>query len=108
MHQCTGWLAQLARGEKVLVNLRAESDPNTLYVSVEQAWVLRVLKRITADLDQLSEHLSPIEKNAEASDPITAGVAHRRRLAKPEPTLSSLCQRDQRAILRETMRLPLP
>ena len=108
MHQCIGWLEQLARGEKVVVNLRAESDPNTLYVSVEQAWVLRVLKRITADLDQLSGHLSPIEKNAEASDPITAGVEHRRRLAEPEPTLSSLSQRDQRAILRETMRLPLP
>ena len=108
MHRCIGWLEQLARGEKVVVNLRAESDPNTLYVSVEQVWVLRVLKRITAELDQLSGHLSPIEKNAEASDPITAGVEHRRRLAEPEPTLSSLSQRDQRAILRETMRLPLP
>jgi hypothetical protein len=107
MHQCIGWLEQLARGEKVVVNLRAESDPNTLYVSVDQAWVLRVLKRITADLDTLSGHLSPIEKTAEASDPITAGVEHRRRLAEPEPTMSSLSQRDQRAILRETLRLPL-
>lgn len=108
MHQCIGWLEQLARGEKVVVNLRAESDPKTLYVSVEQTWVLRVLKRITAALDQLSGHLSPMEKTAEASDPITAGVEHRRRLAEPEPTLSSLSQRDQRAILRETMGLPLP
>ena len=107
MHRCIGWLAQLARGEKVVVNLRAESDSKTLYVGVEQAWVLRVLKRITADLDQLSGHLSPIEKNAEASDPITAGVEHRRRLAEPAPTMSSLSQRDQRAILRETLRLPL-
>ncbi|NJM95837.1 MAG: hypothetical protein HC800_00220 [Phormidesmis sp. RL_2_1] len=62
---------------------------------------------ITADLDNLTGHLSPIEK-ADASDPITAGVEHRRRLAEPEPTLSSLSQRDQRAILREAMRLPLP
>ena len=108
MHQCIGWLAQLARGEKVVVNLRAESGPNTLYVSIEQAWVLRVLKRITADLDNLSGHLSPMEKSAEASDPITAGVEHRRCLAEPEPALSSLSQRDQRAILRETLRLPLP
>lgn len=108
MHQCIGWLAQLARGEKVVVNLRAESDPKTLYVGVEQAWVLRVLKRITADLDNLSGHLNPVEQNADASDPIIAGVEHRRRFAEPEPTLSSLSQRDQRAILRETMRLPLP
>jgi hypothetical protein len=105
MHQCIGWLEQLARGEKVVVNLRTESDPNTLYVSVDQVWVFQVLKRIAADLDNLSGHLSPIEKNAEASDPITAGVEHRRRLAEPEPTLSSLSQRDQRAILRETMGL---
>ena len=108
MHQCIGWLAQLARGEKVVVNLRAESDTKTLYVSVDQAWVLRVLKRITADLDNLSGHLSPIEKNADTSAPITAGVEHRRRLAEPEPTMSSLSQRDQRAILRETLRSPLP
>ena len=108
IHQCIGWLAQLARGEKVVVNLRAESDPKTLYVGVEQAWVLRVLKRITDDLDSLSGHLNPIEQNADASDPIMAGVEHRRRFAEPEPTLSSLSQRDQRAILRETMRLPLP
>ena len=108
MHQCIGWLEQLARGEKVVLNLRAESDPNTLYVSVDQSWILRVLKRITADLDHLSGHLNRIEKNTESSDPITAGVEHRRRLAEPEPALSSLSQRDQRAILRETMRLPLP
>jgi len=108
MHQCIGWLEQLARGEKVVVNLRAESDPNTIYVSVDQAWVLRVLKRITADLDALSGHLSPIEKTSDGSEPITAGVEHRRRLAEPEPTMSSLSQLDQRAILRETLRLPLP
>ena len=76
MHQCIGWLEQLARGEKGVVNLRAESDPKTLYVGVEQAWVLRVLKRITADLDHLSGHLNPIEKSADASDPVTAGMEH--------------------------------
>ena len=107
-HQCIRWLEQLARGEKVVVNLRAESDPKTLHVSVDQAWVLRVLKRITADLDNLSGHISPIERNAGAIDLITAGVEHRRRLAEPEPPMSSLSQRDQRAILRETPRLPLP
>lgn len=108
MSQCIDWLEQLARGERVVVNLRAESDPERSYVGVDQVWVLRVLKRITADLDKLSGHLSPTEENPEdSSDPITAGVAHRRRLAEPEPTMSSLSQRDQRAILRETINLPL-
>lgn len=34
-----------------------------------------------------------------------AGVKHRRRLAEPEPELSSLSQREQRAILPEKMGL---
>jgi len=34
------------------------------------------------------------------------GIQHRRRLAEPEPALSSLSQREQRAILREKMGLP--
>ena len=38
-------------------------------------------------------------------DPSTAGIKHRRRLAEPEPELSSLSQREQRAILRERMGL---
>ena len=105
MHQCLRWLEQLARGEQVVINLRAESDPKTNYVGVDHAWVLRVLKRITADLDKLSGHLNPTEENCEGCDPIAAGVKHRRRFAEPEPTLSSLSQRDQQAILRETMGL---
>ncbi len=103
---CITWLEQLARGERVVVSLRAESDPKTAYVSINQAWVLRVLKRVTADLDRLSGDLSPIEENHEREDPITAGVKHRYRLAEPEPELSSLSQREQRAILREKMGLP--
>ncbi len=99
-------MEQLARGERVVVSLRAESDPKTAYVSINQAWVLRVLKRVTADLDRLSGDLSPIEENHEREDPITAGVKHRYRLAEPEPELSSLSQREQRAILREKMGLP--
>lgn len=107
MQQCIGWLEKLARGERVVINLRADSDPERSYVGVDQAWVLRVLKRITADLDKLSGHLSPTEDNPDDNNPITAGVAHRRRLAEPEPTMSSLSQRDQRTILRETLNLPL-
>ena len=106
MHQCIDWLEQLAHGKQVAVNLRAESAPERSYVGIDQAWVMRVLKRIIADLDKLSGHLSPTEESTEEEDPITAGIAHRRRLAEPEPTMSSLSQRDQRAILRETIGLP--
>ena len=34
---CIGWLEQLARGERVVVNLRAESDPRTAYVGLMSA-----------------------------------------------------------------------
>jgi hypothetical protein len=103
---CIGWLEKLARGKRVVVNLRAESDPKTAYVGVDQKWVLRVLKRIAANLDQLSGNLNPTSEGDVEQDPITAGVKHRHRLGEPEPELSSLSHREQRAILREKMGLP--
>jgi hypothetical protein len=98
-------LKQLARGERVVVNLRAESDSKTAFVGVDQQWVMRVLNRIAADLDQLSGFLRLNQKSEAELDPIIAGVKHRRRLAEPEPEWSSLSQREQRAILREKMGL---
>ena len=72
-------------------------------MGVDQQWVMRVLNRIAADLDQLSGLLSLNEESEAELDAIIAGVKHRRRLAEPE--LSSLSQREQRAILREKMGL---
>ena len=46
---CIGWLEQLARGETVVVNLRAETDPKTAFVAFDQPRVLRVLKLATVD-----------------------------------------------------------
>ncbi len=103
---CINWLEKLARGEKVVVNLRASSDPRTAYVGVDREWVLRVLKRVAANLDQLSGTLSPTESDQVGLDPVIAGVKLRHRLAEPEPELSSLSHREQRAILREKMGLP--
>ena len=103
---CIQWLEQLSRGERVVVNLRAESDPRTAYVGVEQGWVMRVLKQIVADLDRLSGPLRVTEARKDDADPIAAGVDHRRRLAEPEPQWSSLSQHEQRAILREKIGLP--
>jgi len=104
--RCIGWLEQLARGETVVVNLRAETDPKTAFVEFDQARVLRMLKRIAADLDKLSGRMTPTESHDSPLDTNAAGVNHRRRLAEPEPELSSLSPREQRDILREKMGLP--
>ncbi|MBW4554009.1 MAG: hypothetical protein KME35_23335 [Aphanocapsa sp. GSE-SYN-MK-11-07L] len=105
MRWCIGWLEQLACGERVVINLRAESDSRTAFVGVDQKWVLRVLNRIAADLDQLSGYSTTHEEGNAGVEPIIAGIKHRQRLAEPEPELSSLSQREQRAILREKMGL---
>ncbi len=103
---CIEWLKKLARGEKVVVNLRASIDPKTAYAGIDRSWVFRVLKRVAANLDRLSGNLFPTEESDVESNPITAGVKLRHRLAEPEPELSSLTHREQRAILREKMGLP--
>ena len=103
---CIGWLEQLARGETVVVDLRAETDPKTAFVAFDQARVPRVLKRIATDFDEPSGRTTPTEGNDSTLDTNAAGVKHRRRLAEPEPELSSLSQREQRAILWEKMGLP--
>lgn len=90
----------------MVVNLRAESDPRTAYVGVNQDWVLRVLKRVAANLERLSGNLSPTWEGEMEIDPVLAGVKRRHRLGEPEPEFSSLSQREQRAILREKMGLP--
>jgi len=90
------------------VNLRAETDPKTAWVAFDQARVWRVLKRIAADLDELSGRKTPSENGESTVDTQVAGVKHRRRLAEPEPELSSLSQREQRAILSPSSRLSPP
>jgi hypothetical protein len=102
---CVDWLVKLHRGERVVVNLRAETDPKTALVAFDQPRVLRVLERIAADLDELAGRTTTTPDDPTA-DPHAAGVKHRHRLGEPEPTVSSLSQREQRAILREKMGLP--
>lgn len=65
-----------------------------------------MLKRVAANLDQLSGSQNPIEESEVEPNPIMRGVKRRNRLGEPEPELSSLSQREQRAILREKMGLP--
>ena len=90
------------------------SDPKTAYVAVNHEWVLRVLKRVSADLERLSGNLTPTSEGDERLEALAkgapsvsaAGVKRRHRFGEPEPELSSLSQREQRAILREKMGLP--
>src|SRR5512135_1411235 len=51
LRRCREWLERLDRGEKVVVNLRPETDPETEYVAFDRP---RVLARIIADLDELA------------------------------------------------------
>ena len=51
---CHAWLERLERGERIVVNLRPETDPETEYVAFDRPRVLRVLARIIADLDELA------------------------------------------------------
>ena len=81
-------------------------DPKTAYTGVDREWVFRVMKRVAANLDQLSGNLFPTEESEVNQMPLVLGVKLRHRLAEPEPELSSLTHREQRAILREKMGLP--
>jgi len=91
---CIGWLEKLQRGESVVVNLRPDSDPQTEFVQFDHAQVLRVLSRVTNDLDHLTRQSSVL---VEQPDKV---VEHRQRLAIPEPSPKRLTQREQRAALR--------
>jgi hypothetical protein len=64
LRQCRAWLERLDRGERVVVNLRPETDPETEYVAFDRPRVLRVLARIIADLDDLAGYPPIAEEEA--------------------------------------------
>ena len=71
------------RGERVVVNLRPETDPETEYVAFDRPCVLRVLARIIADLDDLAGNPPIAEEEAtQREDAEARRVRHRRRLAE--------------------------
>jgi transcriptional regulator with XRE-family HTH domain len=74
LRQCTHWLKQLEDGEEVCVNLRPDADPETEYVRFDRDRVIRVLERIAADLDPLTQG-KPTEVEGDALN------EHKRRLA---------------------------
>jgi hypothetical protein len=100
LRQCRDWLRLLQRGERVIVNLRPESDPETEYVAFGGPRILRVLGRIIADLDALAGLPPRPDEGSEDEGAEARRVRHRERLAEPEPQPRRLSVREERALLR--------
>jgi hypothetical protein len=107
LRRCREWLERLDRGERVVVNLRPETDRETEYVAFDRPRVLRVLARIIADLDDLAGR-PPIteEKAVRGEDAEARRVRHRQRLAEPDPPPKRLTMREERAALRALLDRP--
>lgn len=85
---CVEWLESLATGGRPVVNLRPEEgSPETYYVAVDQSRVIRVLRRIAHDLEELARarRVEDLSTSANDADPC---LRLRRRLAEPPIELS--------------------
>jgi hypothetical protein len=102
---CIEWLAQLERGEMVVVNLRPDTEDATEFVQCDQARVRRVLARIAADVDALARHgpATDPERPEEPTDPRTR---HRRRLAESDEKPRGRTAKAPREALRHAFGLP--
>jgi hypothetical protein len=105
LRRCIDWLQGLERGENVIVNLRLDTDVETEFVSFDRPRVIRVLERIAADLDKLSQEPNDprAEREANHDDP---QARHRRELAEPSPEPKKLSHREERTALRAELGLP--
>jgi hypothetical protein len=106
LRQCRAWLELLHRGERVIVNLRPESDSETEYVAFDGPRILRVLGRIIADLDALAGLRRQAEEELKDEDVEARRVRHRKSLAEPEPPPRRLTVREERALLRALLDRP--
>src|SRR5262249_56629539 len=106
LRRCRDWLERLERGEKVVVNLRPETDPETEYVSFDRPRVLRVLARIIADLDGLAGFPPIAEEDVKKGGVQARRARHRRRLAEPDPPPKPLTVREEWAALHALLNLP--
>jgi hypothetical protein len=102
---CIDWLARLARGEMVVVNLRPDTENDHEFVAFDLARVLRVLARIASDLDVLAHDPSDVETASptESADPRTR---HRHRLAVPDEPPRGRTAKEQRDAIRKAAGLP--
>jgi len=102
LRECIDWLERLERGEPVMVNLLPDLDDQRDFVAFDRPRVLRVLRRIAGDLDELSRAPDRVSVAPPAAD---TAPERRRRLAEPPPTPPRLSQREERARLREKLGL---
>jgi hypothetical protein len=102
---CMAWLEQLERGEMVVVNLRPDTDDHTQFTRFDHARVMRVLARITSDLDDLTRR-NPQEEAAVPEDDVDPLKRHQRRLAEPEEKPRGRTAKEQREALRKAFGLP--
>ncbi len=105
LRQCLDWLRQAEHGERVVINLRADTDTETEFIGVDRPRLLRILERIAADLNDLAQAARGGVRRAATSerDP---QIDHRRRLAEPPPQPRRGSQREERAVLRAAAGLP--
>jgi AraC-like DNA-binding protein len=106
LRRCREWLELLGRGERVIVNLRPESDSETEYVAFDGPRILRVLGRIIADLDALAGLPPLAEEESRDEDAEARRVRHRKSLSEPEPQPKRLSVREERALLRALLERP--
>jgi hypothetical protein len=102
---CIDWLAQLERGEMVVVNLRPDTEDATEFVRFDHARVLRVLARIAADLDALARQ-NPATETARPAESTDPRAQLRRRLAEPAEQPRGRTAKEQREALRNAFGLP--
>jgi hypothetical protein len=105
LRRCCEWLELLEQDERVVVNLQRKSYPDTEYVAFDGPRVLRVLRRIIADLDGLAG-LPPLAEEKSKNDDEARRIRHRKRLAEPEAQPKRLSVREERGLLRALPDLP--
>jgi len=81
---CAGWLEQLATGsDRLIVNLRPTADwPDTDNVPIDQARVVRILRRVAGDVGELAR-ARRLADLASADVDADTRLGHRRQLAEP-------------------------
>ena len=102
---CMAWLEQLEQGEIVVVNLRPDTDDQTHFTRFDHARVMRVLARITSDLDELARR-DPASEKEMPEDETDPHKRHRRRLAEPDGKPRGRTAKEQREAPRKAFGLP--
>ena len=102
---CMAWLEQLAQGKMVVVNLRPDTDDYTQLTRFDHPRVMRVLARITSDLDALARR-DPQDEAALPADDADPLTRHQRRLAEPAEKPRGRTAKEQREAIRKAAGLP--